>query len=237
MSVLEQLQADIAGKIESDSFFADVSVFQVREATVETRIDQVLAGVKRKNNKSGLAIGVLMPTVTAGPASRPTLDARVTVRVYEIPIVNLGGYGTNISAEDCVAELLPLFQNWYTGSSAKQIVTAEDAAVPNFELVTIAALSATRITYDVNLRALLALDPVSRVTMPTITNAGGNITLACATAGASIYYSTNGTLPYAASESSTLYSAPFTTPVSGTQIRVAAYKPNLSGSSIAELTI
>lgn len=70
------------------------------------------------------------------------------------------------------------------------------------------------------------------VETPVISDAdgSGNVTLTCATEGASIYYTTDGTTP---TESSTLYTAPFQI-AKTTTIKAIATKQNWSGSDVAE---
>lgn len=61
------------------------------------------------------------------------------------------------------------------------------------------------------------------------------IALNCATSGAAIYYTTDGTYP--TPENGTLYSAPFTEPDDGTLVRAAAYKAGLNPGDCLEFTI
>lgn len=73
---------------------------------------------------------------------------------------------------------------------------------------------------------------------PTITlgpTNSSNLTLTCATAGASIYYTTDGSYPEP--ENGTLYSAPFAMPDTGTLVRAAAYKTGLNPGDCLEFTI
>ena len=70
---------------------------------------------------------------------------------------------------------------------------------------------------------------------PVVTTGGvPHLTLACATAGASIRYSTDGSYP---SPAKTLYTAPFALPAAGTVIRAAAYKTGLNPGDATELTV
>ena len=75
---------------------------------------------------------------------------------------------------------------------------------------------------------------VNTVAEPVITPNGGNIldtqniTLSCATEGAAIYYTTNGTEP---TSSSTLYTAPFTLSESAT-VKAIAVKENYDNSPV-----
>jgi len=79
--------------------------------------------------------------------------------------------------------------------------------------------------------------PVGATTVetPTASPSGGNftssvsVTLACATSGASIYYTTNGANPTTAS---TLYSSPFTVSTSST-VKAIGIKSGLTNSAVA----
>lgn len=65
--------------------------------------------------------------------------------------------------------------------------------------------------------------------------AASTLTLTCATSGASIYYTTDGSYPTPAH--GTLYTAPFSSPPVGTVIRAAAYKTGLNPGDATEITI
>jgi hypothetical protein len=67
------------------------------------------------------------------------------------------------------------------------------------------------------------------------TGGGDAITLTCATAGASIYYTTDGTYP--TPTNGTLYTAPFAAPELGTTIRAAGYKTGLNPGDCLEFTL
>jgi hypothetical protein len=64
---------------------------------------------------------------------------------------------------------------------------------------------------------------------------GDTIILACETAGAAIYYTTDGTYP--TPTNGTLYSDPFAAPAVGTTIRAAGYKTGLNPGDCLEFTL
>jgi hypothetical protein len=55
MSPLEQIQSDIAARLNSLAYFVDVPAFVVREQKVDSMIEQALTAVSQKNGKSGVA--------------------------------------------------------------------------------------------------------------------------------------------------------------------------------------
>ncbi len=68
------------------------------------------------------------------------------------------------------------------------------------------------------------------------TTAGGKVTLNCATGGATIKYTTDGSNPKTSATAVT-YSAAFTTPASGSVVRAYASKAGLVNSAVFELEI
>lgn len=71
--------------------------------------------------------------------------------------------------------------------------------------------------------------PAARVATPVITDANGNVTITCATDGAAIYYTTDGTDPTSAS---TLYNNTFTLENNAT-VKAIAVKDGLTDSKVA----
>ena len=69
---------------------------------------------------------------------------------------------------------------------------------------------------------------------PTV-EPGGSLTLACATAGAAIYYTTDGSYP--TPTNGVLYDGPVTGLPTGTTVRAAAYAADMTPSDLTELEI
>ena len=84
--------------------------------------------------------------------------------------------------------------------------------------------------------AFLKFATINRVSTPVITPESGNIsdstevTITCATEGASIYYTTDGSLPTSAS---TLYSAPFYIPAASATVQAIAIMEDVMDSEVA----
>ncbi len=138
-------------------------------------------------------------TVTASGAS------------YAIPATSAVSSGT-ISVTDAVTTI--------TGVDAQSLS------------VTLADIKHTRMQ---SITVSYTMGEVTQASVPTITPNGGEVTadskieLACATEGASIYYTIDGTEP---STSSNLYSAPFSLSAAAT-VKAIAVKEGLTNSSVA----
>jgi hypothetical protein len=79
-----------------------------------------------------------------------------------------------------------------------------------------------------------AWKPVAAATGTPVVTPYHSLTLTCATAGASIRYTTDGSYP---SPAKTLYAAPIAMPAAGTIVRAAAYKTALNPGDVTELLI
>jgi hypothetical protein len=91
---------------------------------------------------------------------------------------------------------------------------------------------------DASLNIQVAHDTDRIVSAVSVTTQAGRvpyITYTCATAGASIRYTTDGSYP--TPDKGTLYSAPFAAPPVGTTVRAAAYKTGLNPGDCLEFNI
>lgn len=235
MSPLERDQADFAARLSADPYFADIGVYLFRPranlaaTAIVQGIEAALNCFALKAGKGGAAVTVLMPTADAadGNVPGPELEERLTVRVQELPLTNMGAKGTLKSAEQIaieVARLLHLFQ------SGGQVWRADTGALtPSLEF-------APKITYDVNFRRRLPLAPRTKAALPLITPDEGATPVEASIAaapGAAIYYTLDGSLPAPGAAGSTLYSAPVAV-ASAALLRAVAYETGKAASNVAE---
>jgi hypothetical protein len=74
-----------------------------------------------------------------------------------------------------------------------------------------------------------------KVALPAMTPArgvSGTVALACGTASAAIYYTTNGTPPQASNNAAILYTVPITVPPGGFTLFVGAFKTDYFPSNV-----
>src|SRR2546429_212563 len=101
MNPLQQLQLDIFGRLAAADYFADISIYLIRPRSkqeavlLQTGIDQVLGGLKKKNGKSGVACRVEMPYVDVEKPEvpGPYIAIVATIRVIENPLINMANTG------------------------------------------------------------------------------------------------------------------------------------------------
>ena len=239
MDILAQLQSDFAARLNSLAYFSTIEVIalsafpsggRTSPASVETllgKIAQSLAGLNEKNGKVGACIVVPLPTLDGRFPNipGPQVRLRLSVQILINPILNESETGTQKELSEIALNVIQAGHHFQVQNVAG-LTSGEDAFSPGVDEEK--GLLVGIVTFE----SLLQLDqPVSAVS-PQFNVASGLVTLTTTTSGASIYYSTDETLPWSGNASSLLYSAPFATPAAGTVVRAAAYKSGINGSNV-----
>lgn len=223
MSPSEQLQDDITAYLAAaeELFYVPVHAIKTTsEAKVVAILDKLntsLAGIVKKNGKAGLGVLVPMPSLKNTEESLPGLngDCIISVQIIENELINAGEGGTGVSAEELGVTIGVLLQHMHF-IPGNPLVTTDVVPLP------LSAKVSGSIGREVIAKMRFSAEAVTRAAMPMITEEAGLVTLECATAGADILYTTDGTLPVPDNATSALYSVPFTTPASGTLLRTMA---------------
>jgi hypothetical protein len=250
---LQQLQLDIAAHLMADALFQYVRVVVARPRAaedavlIEQTINEALGGLRKyiartagqtdeqwqaaceASGKAGLLIIVMMsegevPTTGPGPA----LELVQVVRVIENPMINESADGTGITLEEVTLHVLGELHSW--SNDGKQALRASKTAFKEVNL-------ANGVGYDVSFTRLMPLQPRNPVSRPVITITDPQMTITCATSGAAIYFTTDGSFPSALN--GTLYSGAVDVGslAAGTVIRAVATKSPLRGSDCARAEV
>ncbi len=237
-SQLEQFQLDCAARLGAEDYFQDVSVFVVRPRSaaeallLQTRLEDALSGKTFAGGKCGVTCTVQMPSaqVSEPDLPGPVFDASVVVRVSENPVINMGATGTGKSAEDVALAVIGALHQCVMENLV--ITAAKDVLKPQPD-----GLLSGKVVYDCLFSRRLPLAPKAKTAQVAITASGVlpdiGVALACATEGAAIYYTTDGSYPTPAAG---IPYAPFTV-TAACKVRAAAYLAGLSGSNLAALNI
>ena len=230
-SILKQFQADITGLLNTCDYFNDVTIVTEDKADISTIIQKALSPIAVKGGKAGLVIVVEDPEADA-PTNIPgpyLTKIRQKLTIMENMLVNrTSPYGTMKKAFE-VAEIIQevLYGVTLDGNLDNPVWPGQPAirsigAIPDMPSI---------VAVEVMLEWHAGLPIAAKVADPTIANATGSITIATSTGGAALFYSLDGSFP------STIYSAPFTTPASGTVIRAVGTKTQCATSNILTVTI
>jgi hypothetical protein len=232
MNPLERLQNDTEHCLLSMHLLRYVTITAVRPRTsgevlnIQTKINNTLAGLSVRNGKRGCAVIVGMPELRdVNPNLRNVKgDLVLVLSVIENPIINEGADGTGFTAES-LAWLLATTLPQTNLAPGGQIIADKELVTPMPE-----AVMEKRIEYRVTLRMLSHSDAVEKVATPGVSLADNTLTLSCATSGAAIYVTFDGSYPGPGNPAAEIYTVPITDPT-GT-LRAAAHHEAMASSDV-----
>lgn len=225
------LQDDLTNVLLSTDFLANINIVQLRKLRLQNEINQAVIYTRTRNGRSGCGVLVEMPTCECKRpnVTGPVLDLVCPFLIAEQPAINMNvKTGTLLSAEEVaqrVLEVTHLWQNEGMGglvSSPKPIEPVEYIAGV--------------VAYRVRLQLLNPRAQTARVLNVTSSVTDLEVTLACATTGAEIYWTPDESFPGMSNPGATKYSAPFTV-ASGTIVRAAAYATDYLPSNVKRFTV
>lgn len=225
-----QLQEDLTFALLSAASLANINVVQYRKLRLQGQIDLSAIYQIVRNGRSGCGILVEMPSFEVAHPNLlgPEGDLVMTFAVIEEPNLNFEPTGgTLLSAEDVAQTVLDELHGYFIAGLTS--LYADKTAVRSAD--EFQGLVAYRVQF--RMRQVRAQTP--RVATPSITNVGNVITLACATPGADIYYTLDGTFPGQPNPGAVKYLNPFPMGL-GLTLRVAAWAQNFTGSFVTQAT-
>jgi hypothetical protein len=234
---LQRFQLDVAARLETANAFANIPVFIFRPraaltaAQIQDNINSALGALTNQNGKAGLCAMVLMPLIHTENQELPGPYPHVKciIRVQENVTVNMGANGTLIACEDAAIEVAQILHLWTPGGTAGILRVSPETITPNLTFE-------GRVTYDVLVESELDLPCLEKTEQPFVSVSEGQVTIECSDGMAAIYYTTDGSMPWAGNGTypgtATAYAGPFASPPAGTLIRAAAYNPAKVGSDV-----
>lgn len=225
MRVFRSLKSDIAARLAAHASFNYVHVIQQAprsadgEMMFEEIVEKATLGQVPANGKVGLCCIVFAPQ--GSPQSVQNLGVewqlKCAVRIVENKALNDGAEGTGIAAEDLLEDAMLDLQRW-------QPIPGKVCVLGDFYTVELDNPELWAWEFMVMCKDAGKGD--ERVAVPSISAAGLTVTITCATSGAAIYFTIDGTLP--TPDNGTLYTAPFD--ADGWPVRACAYKAGMSAS-------
>jgi hypothetical protein len=229
---LVQAQKDLTHALLSAENLRSVAVLSYRAKRIANELDYRTFLTTGRNGRTGAFVMVMMPEALSGHrnVTGPILDWDFPVICIEQPDLNLDSQnGTLLSAEEIgqrVMDALHLHADEYYGTFAitgKAMKAEGDFVFPGC------------IGYRVTLSLSVGRNTqTARCAGVAVAIGTGTCTLTCATVGAEIYYTTDGTFPSwsnTVNPSAILYETPFAV-VSGDIIRACAYAMGYNASPV-----
>lgn len=232
--ILLKIKADNAGRLLAAVYLADIAIITVDQGMTEAEIQKKLQTVAGRSGKVGVCILVQRPI--AVPESDNTAGRSQIIQAFTViehPTINASSQGTGKRAEEVAAEVYDLFQN-AASSIPGQVWSgyAGGAIVPDEGFQGLNA-------WEVRMQMFAGLRRVERAGTPLIDPDEGAapqlVTITGATAGASIYYTLDGSYPSSANAAATLYAGPINVAAAAT-LRASAEAAGYQQSNVSEAT-
>ncbi|MDB6022614.1 MAG: hypothetical protein JWQ04_2471 [Pedosphaera sp.] len=230
MSILSSIQQQCADRIQADPLFANVPALTERIADIDSEIARALGPLNGQSGKTGLVAVVLTPTATVHFQNvfGPFFDEiKIVVRVIENVAVNQDpNTGTNVAAADAVERICGLLHHFQPEAANGPITSRR----PSITL----GKDPGYLCYECHFRTSGGLSAVPpQVATPVIAESSGTVTLTCATPGAAMFYTLDGS--NAVPRNGAIYTAPFT-PGPGLTLKVRAWLAGYLASETATQT-
>ena len=230
MDSLEYAQEMFAGRIAADPYFADIAVLEQHKGVTDDDIRTALSTLNPTGGKLGACVVVLMPSLKPenGNAPSPTYKIQLVVQVIDYPAANLGESGTGKSVEQIAQRVRQLCHLLTTGEKSAWTFAGCDP-LPVEEGSNSYGVAFARESGDPHL---------PKVANVKAESTGPNtLALSCATSGAAIRYTLDGTYPAASNAGAALYTAPIAIAEPCTLLAVAEAADHLASNLLkADLT-
>lgn len=226
--LLRRVQEDFHARLSAAPYFADVALILVRKEYSEHELKQLLSTLVGRAGKAGACIFVQMPllSVPAPNMPGPGFDVVQSLTVLEHPTINGGSAGTGKTAEALAIAAVQLFHHFIPFGLTQCFKADPAAIVPELSFAGLVA-------YSVQFSTSVALEKPAKVATPKIQATAGlpsTVTLTCATAGATLLVSTDGSYPTAE------YTAPLEISAE-TLVRAVAELAGAQQSDVAQLRV
>ena len=231
-----------AARVLGDSFYEDVYVLVVDQGDKENELLKKFATKLGKDGKRGVALLIQQidhaEDDEGSPADGP-LRLAISFQAWEDRQINLSTSGTKKSAYQVIRHTLALFKG-FTVQGVCKLLVPEKPALQRVPAPTGSKLIGWGLSFTGREDENFVTPKVERPAFTPARGATATVAIACATAGAAIWFTTDGTPPTPtaqdAASTATLYAAPIVVPDGGCTIFAQAVKADHFPSSIISAT-
>lgn len=245
--IIERLPFELAARLETNPFFADIPVVVAEKGNVVLEYQRKQGHITAKSGKRGICVVVLQ--VVADDYSNNLQFGPMTIKpafqVVENVEMNNDDSGTKKSARKVSRKIRDVIKNF----NIMGMVQDMKAGKPCIEPVDLKDMGDAVIGNQVNFECLeVSTESQTQVQMPAFSTQGDSpetaeFLLTCPTAGAQIWFTTDGSFPYNGGadtfpgSTSQLYTGPVSIPADGVNVRACAYLDEAIASGINQATI
>jgi len=218
-------QMDYFSLIASDEYFGDIRVLRQNKGVTEDDINVALSTLLEQGGKIGACAVVLMPDLKPDDSEGETARyfERIAIQVIAQPLfADDETSGVKKAAEELATRIMQICHGRTFGRKQTFMFDGMEP-IP---------ADPGKVSYGIYFRRTGGDISIAKPARPVITAVSGTVTITCATGGAAIRYTTDGSAPYAANPDSLPYTVPFTVSET-TTIRAAATKAGMQPSEVA----
>lgn len=236
--ILTVLQADFVARLKSDRYFgedaAPIPVYDERKGDVLNAISRSLGILTdaESSGKLGTCVVVMSPvaTVENPELAQGPLSSEWEFRVLEDVTLNTDANGIGKAAFWTARRIVRLMHHYTPFGLGSTMIARKPTIIPVEDPVAPVAYAVRFVLTEATIYQ------EGKTATPSITVAGAGfpktVTLECVTAGASIYYTTDGeTYPWSEGAGALLYSAPFEVAAAAT-VRACAFAEDKLPSNV-----
>ena len=236
LSIIELDQDDIVARLKNDPYFsAGIPILEQRLGITENDVEIAISTANNQNGLIGTVVIVLMPRLAGVDpnAPGPRYWVRYPIQVIDWPTVRRqAAGGSQVSAEEACDRIREIIHGMNCIRSQGQLQITFDKLEP-------VQVKDGQVSYIATFKRYGTDAPPVSCAAVGIAPASGTgpltCTLSCATAGAAIYYTVDGTYPgsvfVAPKGTAVLYAGPFTAP-QGSTVRAAAELSGFQQSNV-----
>jgi hypothetical protein len=225
--MLEILQADVTALLKNVPALADAVILADNEGDIESKVVRNLAPLT--GSKRGLAVVVLLPEITETETNLPGPPVTVEIEIQTIEAVTINrqaNAGTGLRSSQAAMIVLNALHHHNTGTCG--IYAENDPVTP-------VKVKPGYVSHAVKLKVAGGMQGPGKPAQVTAEETDDVVYLSCATAGASIWYTIDGSYPTPANGTEYVGGISDLTP--GTVLRAAAYKTGLNPGDVTEILI
>jgi hypothetical protein len=246
-TIFSRVPAAVVDFLRTDETFRTVPMFAITDRGVADQMNLALQGaLPGPTDKLGITLVVAATGAGAASPDVPAMWSKgnmLLLTAFEMPVINhdaANAAALGITGADLLASMVAMMKTFQTGEAELVNLNFREAEpvmdFPDVDADTGLVVWRARLLFPGGVQ-----DVSTIVATPVVTSVAGVITITCATAGAAIYYTTDGGRPiyFAAGNAhnvGTPYSAPYSATVGGT-VTARAFKAGSRASLLAQHTV
>lgn len=227
---LQRAQSDIADRLAADSWFSTITILEDRKGNTVSEAQKVLGAMTAKAGKVGTCAVVMQPKGTVAKPNLPVaiMDLDITVLVLEDPAINDGQTGTGKNAMATARRIVDVLYQFSSQGVLRMMLPDNPTYVPVDDIIAPVAIEVRfKSMEDFRTQAVKVSQPGYSTPQTALPY---TMTLSCATSGADIYYTLDGSYPSPLQGSK--YTAPFAV-TTAASLRLGAVKAAMIDSDIS----